>query len=292
MLQGVGVDVPYAITQAWSIGVEVAFYALLPLYGLWCARRLRGRPIEAQIRFLLGAVVALYLSGQAFRVAVAVGEPSWAGQSLLWLPMYLDLFAIGMGLAVVSAAHAGGRPLPRWIDVLSRHPAVCWGIAFALFLAIAQVHPPDQPFMINGREYALRQFTYGVIALFWLLPGMFGDFSHGRIRAFLRARPMVFLGTVSFTFYLWHLGFVEQAKIWTIDGYEQLEGLGVFSGNVAAVAAVAWTCSFAVAILLYHLVERPFLGLKDEPFWAIGRRLRTRLPGRRPTPGALDEVAP
>lgn len=276
LLQAVGARVPYAITQAWSIGVEVSFYLVLPLYGLWCASRLRGRPLGVQVGWLLGGTALWYVVGQAFRAYVGFVEPSWGPRSLLWLPMYADLFAIGMAMAVISAAHSEGRPLPRVIDVLSRHPAACWLVALGLFVAIAQVDPPPQPFMINGPEYVLRQFTYGVTAFFWLIPGMFGDPSAGRLRAALRSRPLVYLGTVSFSFYLWHLAFVEQAKIWTVPGYEQLEGLATFQGNVAVVAGVAFVCSLATASVLYRVVELPFLRLKDEPAWSVARRLRTR----------------
>ena len=281
LLQAVGADAPYAITQAWSIGVEATFYLVLPVYGIVCARRLGGRPFEVKVRWLLGGAAVWYLVGQGFRAYVGFAEPSWGSQSLLWLPMYADLFAIGMAMAVLSAAHSAGRPLPRLVATLSRHPAACWLIALGLFVAISQVHPPEAPFMINGPEYVLRQFTYGVTAFFWLIPGMFGDFSQGRLRAVLRSRPFVYLGMVSFSFYLWHLAFVEQAKIWTVPDYEQLEGLATFQGNVAVVAAVAFVCSLAVASVLYRLVELPFLRLKDEPAWSVGRRARARV-GRRP----------
>lgn len=183
------------------------------------------------MRWLLGGAAAWYLLGQGFRAYVGFAEPSWGSQSLLWLPMYADLFAIGMAMAVLSAADSSGRPLPRLVATLSRHPAACWLVVLGLFVAISQVHPPEAPFMINGPEYVLRQFTYGVTAFFWLIPGMFGDFSQGRLRAVLRSRPFVYLGMVSFSFYLWHLAFVEQAKIWTVPDYEQLEGLADLPGQ-------------------------------------------------------------
>lgn len=277
LLQGFGLRAPYLITQAWAIGVEAGFYLVLPLYGLWCARRLRDRPADAQVRWMLGGVAAWYVVGQALRAYVGFVEPSWGAQSLLWMPMYADLFAIGMGLAVLSAAASTGRDLPAWLIALSRHPILCWVGAGVAFVAIAQVDPPDVPFTINGGELVVRQFAYGVVALLWLIPGFFGEFSDGRIRGALRSRPLVALGTISLSFYLWHIAFIDQAKAWTIPGYDQLAGLATFQGSLPKVVVIAFVCSAITAALLYRAVEHPFLRLKDEPVWAVGRRIRARV---------------
>ena len=77
------------------------------------------------------------------------------------------------------------------------------------------------------------------IAIFWL-------FVSGRLQ-WLRLRPFVFLGTISYSMYLLHqaIGF---AIIW------RLEAVG-FSGTEAALAAIATTS--ALAVLLTYLIERP-----------------------------------
>ena len=291
LLQGVGVDAPYAITQAWSIGVEATFYLVLPLYAWACTRLLADRSPGARLRWLAAGVAGWYAVGAGFRLLVVAADPTWAGQSLLWLPMYADIFAVGMAFAVVSASADLGRPLPRAVATLARHPALCWLMAFGIWVLVAQMEPPEVPFSITGREYVPRQFGYGLAAGFWLLPAMFGDQSEGRIRAFLRARPMVYLGMVSYSFYLFHLAFVEKAKEWTIPGYDQLEGLSTFRGNVAVVAGIAFVASLAVASVLYRAVELPFLRLKDEPFWSVGRRLRHRRRPLRSDPPPVESPA-
>ncbi|MCB1249821.1 MAG: acyltransferase family protein [Acidimicrobiales bacterium] len=264
--------VGYGITQAWSIGVEATFYVLLPL-GAWALGRLAaGRTRRGRIAVVTGGLVALYLAGVVFRVGVVVVDPSWAGQSLLWFPMYADLFAIGMGLALASVLVAEGRPLPRLAAALAERAWLCWTIAFGLYLLMTRFAPPDEPFGLNGAEYLPRQLVYGVASAIWLLPAMFGDQRAGRLRHLLASRPLAYLGAISLSFYLWHLALIEQVKAWTVPDWparvalaanpppdNPLAGLATFTGNFWVVATGAWVLSLLVAAVLFRWVERPAL---------------------------------
>jgi peptidoglycan/LPS O-acetylase OafA/YrhL len=207
----------------------------------------------------------LYVAGQLFRIVVVLADPGWVEQSLLWLPMYVDLFAIGMAMAVATTGDPVGIASPQFLERAAEHPAACWVGAFAVFLLVAQMDPPPTPFGLAGAEYIPRQFAYGVASALWLLPAIFGEQSRGRLRSFLVARPIVYLGVISYSFYLWHLAFVEQAKRWTVADYGALDGLDVFTGNVVVVTLVAFVCTFAVASLIFRVIELPFLRLKDRP---------------------------
>lgn len=252
----------YGITQAWSIGVEVVFYALLPLWARAAHAGLRRLWPHSGVGALLAGCAVLWLTGNAFRLLVVLGEPSWTGQSLLWLPMYLDFLAIGMGFAAASAALAGRQRLPAPLQWAGAHPVACWAMAGLVLVLVAQMDPPSEPFLLEGAEYLPRQLGYGLIAGLWLVPCMFGDQSAGRLRAVLASRPLAYLGGISLSFYLWHLAFVEQAKAWTVPNYGDLEGLAVFQGNPAVVTALAFVLSFIVASVIYRFVELPFLRRK------------------------------
>jgi len=288
--------VAYAITQAWSIGVELAFYLLLPLYSMLIAKLAAGRDGRRDLRertiVLLAGLAGLYLVGTAFRVFVVTAEPAWAEQSLLWLPMFLDLFAIGMALAVVSAAFQLGQVLPRVFAWLGEHPNVCWLIAGAIFLAVTRMRYPDRPFGLHDStgysDYIPRQLLYGIASAVWLAPAIFGDQTKGVIRRMLAAKPLVFLGSVSLSFYLWHLVVIDKVKERTVPDYDTLreralhprpgntlDGVGTFQGNYLKIVVIAWAISFGVATVLFYLVELPYLRLKDGP-------LRSLLPARKP----------
>jgi len=268
--------VGYGITQAWSIGVEIAFYLALPLIAAALARVSRrvagaGRPVTA----VLAGIGVLWLTGTMFRAAVVLIDPSWARQSLLWLPMFLDLFALGMGLAVISARWGTEGPVGP-IRTLASHPALCWVAAGGVLILMTRFQPPDEPFGLNGSEYLPRQFIYGVAAVLWLLPAMFGDQTAGRLRRALAARPLAYLGAISLSFYLWHLAVISFAKSWTVPDYalrvaaEQnappgsLAGVATFTGDFPVVAAIAWVVSAAIAAVAFRVVETP------------GQRLRLR----------------
>src|SRR5262249_43014063 len=153
-----------------------------------------------RIALLLGSVAVVYVVGTAFRAYVVAAEPSWGEQSLMWLPMFLDVFAVGMALAVVSAAASMGRPLPRLLRWGGDHPYWCWIIAFGTWFAVTRMHYPSAPFGLHdsdgSSDYLPRQFAYGIASAFWLAPAMFGDQSRTVLRRILASRPLVFLGAI------------------------------------------------------------------------------------------------
>jgi peptidoglycan/LPS O-acetylase OafA/YrhL len=63
---------PGGLTQAWTLCVEIAFYAALPVYALLAARLLRGRPAGMQARAELAAIAALALAVATWLAALIV----------------------------------------------------------------------------------------------------------------------------------------------------------------------------------------------------------------------------
>jgi peptidoglycan/LPS O-acetylase OafA/YrhL len=96
-----------------------------------------------------------------------------------------------------------------------------------------------------------------------LIPAVFGPQDESLFRRFLRWRPIVFVGVVSYGVYLWHNNFLEQARIWA--------GYPVFNGSFAMLLTItlAWSVLFATAS--YYFVELPILRRKDRPIFALRR---------------------
>jgi peptidoglycan/LPS O-acetylase OafA/YrhL len=285
----------YAISQAWTIGIEISFYLALPLFAALVHRVGRDRTFRSRVVVMLVSAGLVYAVGTAFRVYIVVVRPSWAEQSLLWLPMFLDVFGIGLALAALSAAVSRGMVLPHPLAWLSEHPWVSWALALGIWLIVTRLSPPDRPFGFESADgttdYLPRQFIYGVSAALWLLPGMLGDQRRTRLRAVLASRFPVYLGAISLSFYLWHLGVMDEVKSWTVPGWDalvqqaahprpgSLDGLVTFTGSMGTVVVLTWCLTFVVASVCYVAIERPFLRLKRVPLRdLVHRAVHRRLP--------------
>src|SRR3954454_10255381 len=91
------------INVAWTLCVELTFYAFLPL---WAAGLRRVSP-RGGVRSELTALALLFAASVAFQVAaVSTTDPNGFGpggaRGLEPLPAFLDQFAVGMALAVAS----------------------------------------------------------------------------------------------------------------------------------------------------------------------------------------------
>jgi peptidoglycan/LPS O-acetylase OafA/YrhL len=251
--------------QAWSLCTELSFYAFLPLYAWMLGRKRRAprRQLHAELTGLLG----LYFGSFLFRLFTDAFY-SHRAEMKFWLPANTDLFALGMGLAVVSAwfARRGTRPH------LAEHrafPAASWALAAVAFWVVSipldlQRHPFGT--ITFGQDVA-RQTLYGLVALFLLLPGVFGPQDRGGIRRFLKSRTVRFVGLVSYGIYLWHIWIIEQIIRWMglpARGTGQwMRDLGRGdTANFPVVLVAGALLTVAVAALSYYIVERPFLRVK------------------------------
>ena len=247
---------------AWSLCTELSFYAFLPLYAWLLSRRLRSP--QQQLKVEMAGVVVLVLVSVVFRIYSHKAAPLGL-QPLMptWLPAYLDLFAAGMFLAVTRTwtHHHGQEPAwlgRRWL------PWASWGLAGAAYLLVCNIGLPVVAVYHDVLGPALeRQTLYGLFAFFLLLPAVFGPQDGGLVRRFLRARPVAYVGLVSYGVYVWHELFIAE--------YRDLTNHRLFSQPLVPLSLVTLGLSVAVATLSYRLVELPFLQLKDRTLWS--RRL-------------------
>ncbi len=253
------------VSQAWTLCIEVTFYVFLPLWA-WLMRRTNANE-------LLG-VGLLFVVGVAWKIAFLAGhDPVPAQAALRALPAYLDHFAVGMLLAVLSVRWHGS-PLPRGIRVLDRFPALAWvgaGAAYVLLcVGIGLSGALFEP--VTPRQYLLRHELFALVGAFVILPAVFGDPERGFLRRRVLAnRVLLWLGLVSYGIYLWH-----QTIITRLDQAGFRPPAAPLTWAVVALAASA-----AVAGASYYAMERPLLSLKR----LVGGR-------DRPLREALVEPAP
>lgn len=242
------------LPQAWTLCVEVSFYAFLPLYA-WLVRRFAGR--GHWLRAELGGLAILIAASQLFKLAAALPEPYWHANhshALFFLPAFLDHFALGMGLAVLTI-HRPRITVPA---------GAAWAGAVAAFVLVAQVGPgPSAQFhgftheALNLAQLFARHWLYALVALLVLLPVALGDPATGFIRRrILGNRLLLWTGLLSYGIYLWHLTVVDQLARWD------------FREHVVAHPYLFWPAltligTLAIAAASYFWVERPLLGLKS-----------------------------
>jgi peptidoglycan/LPS O-acetylase OafA/YrhL len=239
------------INQAWSLATEISFYLFLPVYAWVIARLSARRPPERRWAVELAGLIVIGVGGAGFRAFVDLGKPSWHTIGVYWLPSYLDLFAIGMLLALAQVAVRDGAPR-RAVDAIGRHPAICWALGAATLWAVAELAglPRGLETVSGGREL-LKHGLYGTLAFFLILPAVFGPQKEGRVRGWLQWRPVAYVGLVSYGVYIWHEALLGQLRSWV--------GTPLFLGNFYAYLLATFVFSVAVAAVSWHLFERPIL---------------------------------
>jgi len=268
-----GARVGGAVSQTWTLAIEVSFYLFVPLYAHLVRRaaaRMRRSPAVVEA-VGVGLLIATSFAWRAAWVAVErrSGPPSLGPLTVpvlaqfFWLPAFLDLFGLGMVLALVSAwsgrARAHAIPGAGWstaalraVDAASEHPEVLWTVA-ALCYWVTCFHMGLAPFR-RGFEHILEQTCYAAVALFLVVPAVLPPADGGRIDGFLRARPVAFVGLVSYAVYLWHQACIFEAF--------SLLGIPFFRGMVLRAFAVGFSLTLGVSAVSYYLVERPAMRLK------------------------------
>ena len=247
------------LPQAWTLCVEVVFYASLPLWGA-LMRRLRAPSMRVKLRQELVGCLLLFGASFVYKVAItASGAVDGSGGVPLQLNTltFLDDFAIGMALGVLSAWYEGRRDLPRALRVHDRLPSISWGFALLLLgvtsLAVGLFGRVAAN--ISGPEYVARHYLLALIGVGLLLPALFGDPQRGLVRRILANRVLDYLGMISYGVYLWHFVVLVQLERW---GF----------GDVAADTTqwIWFPAGLAGGVLLatisWYVLEKPAVSLK------------------------------
>jgi peptidoglycan/LPS O-acetylase OafA/YrhL len=214
------------LLHTWSLAVEEQYYMLFPL-ALLLLWRFRARGAFWGVAMLTVA-------------SLAVAEIGWRTAPV---PNFflLPSRAWELGIGALAALHllriGPDAPTPRHAGLLS-------AIGLAMVIASVFIYSPSTPF---PSVYALVP-TVGTVLV--ILYGR-SDASAGRL---LSLRPIVFLGLISYSAYLWHQPLFAFARLTTFGPPGPVLMLGLSA------------LSLVLATLSWRYVERPF-------------RDRARIPG-------------
>lgn len=246
--------VDQGISPAWSLGVELSFYALLPLFAL-AVHRLRGANRSLRGDALIVASLGLLSATSDWLLRNLTGVADRTVQLLSWTLVGNGMFfAAGMLLALASVAVSEGGMSLRAVDLAERDRGLCWAAAAVLFvLATALIRTG----YYHGVFDVLRLLLL-VIAALMLLPAIFARLGPvGLPRRMLATRTLSWLGLVSYGIYIWHRPILDRVFAeWFTSG-------ALIGPTTVTVALIVVPLTVAGAALSYYLVERPALRLKD-----------------------------
>ncbi|MFL5822925.1 MAG: acyltransferase family protein [Solirubrobacteraceae bacterium] len=249
------------IGAAWTLCIEVTFYAALPLFAFLAARL--GAWVSMRVDVLM--LVVLAAASLAFRghygSFVQAEKVSTLAGTFFW-------FALGMGLAIASVALEGREPAPGQGGLPRRWPVLSWGAAVLLFVAVHEFEVRALGLGLPVR-YVLIHVLYGLAALFVLMPGVFGVQEGGLVRRALGLRTLAWIGLISYAFYLYHSIVIAQLD-------DVFGGVGLV-GRYLIVAVCAFGVTVLCAAASYYALERPMM--------LLGRSSRTAVRGTVPPAG-------
>jgi peptidoglycan/LPS O-acetylase OafA/YrhL len=234
-------DRSWNVGHAWSLSVEEQFYLLWPAVMCWAGPR---RRVQIAVAVLLVGPIARAISWQIQRHLG--GENVGIGQTF---PTVADALAVGCLLALERDRIAS----------FQRYNALLRSRWFALVPLTAVVALLGT--RVLAFNHTIAQTIINVAICITIdrcvrIPG-------GAVIGLLNSRPFVFVGTLSYSIYMWQQPLLNP---------ETTSPLVPFPLNLLLVLPVAWAS--------YNLIEKPFL------------RLRVRFQKRPPQrPAAVSEEA-
>lgn len=203
------------LLHTWTLAIEEQFYIFFPIVIVFLSRF--GR------RAVVGAILCFAAISLAISVIVTMRDPETA----FYMP-YTRAWELMCGALVAMTI----RPLR---SLLLSNAVTLAGLAMilaAIFFFTPDVHLPGYMALLPCVGASL------------VIYGGANQTAVGRILGF---RPIVFLGLISYSLYLWHWPLIVFASYYTLN-----------PAWIPAVKVAAAAASFPIAYLSWRFIERPF----------------------------------
>ena len=213
------------LLHTWSLAVEEQFYLFVPLIliALFRSPRLRRRPILIFV-FIVGFVASFAIS--IIAVSRAPGAAFYLLPTRAWELLAGSIVAVMPSIALTTS---------RWIREL-----FCW-VGLAAIMIPCLLYSKETPFP----GIAALPPCLGTALIIWASSRETSETRNYACRL-LAWRPMVFIGLISYSIYLWH---------WPLFAFGRYLSITPLSSQFSMALVVA---SFIFAIASWRLVETPY----------------------------------
>jgi len=248
----------------WTLNVEVAFYATLPLIG-WAALRLGPRRMRAQFAL----VIAIIAVSPAWDLLVL--ERGWDAIAHRALPAFLGSFGLGMLVALWGQHRRTAAPSRGQLGPWTTGALLASATLFVVVDAMCRENGwlvPDGVLgdgLLSPLVQAELLGHLGAAAGFALLIAA-AALGSGPAVGWLAWRPLAALGTASYGLYLWHLPLLLSAR-----------HAGLLPAALGPRLLVVLALTIPVAAASWRWVERPCIERGS-----LGGRRRRAPAGDRP----------
>ena len=219
----------WPLLHTWSLGVEEQFYIFFPLLVRFV--RVRGRAFA----ILLVVLGLLSFAAAVFAVGHRNGTPAF----------YLMPFRAWELMVGAILATGVIPPLSRW-----------WARSLVGLAGLVAILLPMATDLVRLPFPGLGALlpVFGAGAVIWA-----GSGGKHLISPVLSWKPMIFVGLISYSLYLWHWPVLAFMRYWAIDPL------------TPAQAVIAVLLSFLLATLSWRFVERPFRrhSVPDRTIWLL-----------------------
>lgn len=250
MLHFVSEPASFSINKVyWTLPIELSFYLCLPAIAwlLMRAERRGGAASWAMLGVLYAAILLMvwsyrYAMFQRF-AAAEINVIAWATSQL---PGTLDTFMAGVAAAV--ALRWGRQRHGPWTRAGERLASTLFALV-GLAGVVGMMYFIDAIHEVYWRGHPALFVWHSITSVFAALLVAGISLSGGLTGALFETRVVVFLGTISYSIYLWHY----PIGLWA------MHALDARAMGHAAFFALTIPTIVAASALSYYLVERPFL---------------------------------
>jgi len=230
------------VTHFWSLCVEEQFYLFWPIVVL---------SLNSNHKLLQWIIIFLIIIGFAqlsFKIIEPLNPYNYEG-------LFTRMGSLAMG--ALGSVMIKYKKIP---DSVFQSRIMEYSIYFLLIMSLTINHPLKYPFL-------------SICSLYLVLKSTHSDFSLGIVNSFLSNKYIVYLGTISYGIYVYHVPIAHYFEIYIFNQFWDSinwQSLGLFE-------IIKWNSwllklplfsflSIITAMFSFRFIEQPILKLKDKYF--------------------------